>query len=51
MKSIIIYFSLTGNTKKIAQAIHKGMNPLVERCDITTVKVHSKHPRYVIPNE
>ena len=28
MKSIIIYFSLTGNTKQIAQAIHKGISLL-----------------------
>ena len=38
MKSIIIYFSLTGNTKQIAQAIHKGISPLMEQCDITTLK-------------
>ncbi len=38
MKSIIVYFSLTGNTKKVAQAIHKGMSQLVEQCDIATVK-------------
>lgn len=38
MKSIIIYFSLTGNTKKVAHAIHNGMNQTVERCDITTLK-------------
>ena len=37
MKSIIIYFSLTGNTKKVAQAIHKGMSQLVEQCDIATI--------------
>ncbi len=38
MKSIIIYFSLTGNTKKVAHAIHNGMNQTMERCDITTLK-------------
>ncbi len=38
MKSLIIYFSLTGNTKKIAHAIHNGINRHVERCDITTFK-------------
>ena len=38
MKGIIIYFSLTGNTKKVAHAIHNGMNQSVERCDITTLK-------------
>jgi flavodoxin len=38
MKSIIIYFSLTGNTRKVAHAIHNGVNQHVERCDITTFK-------------
>jgi flavodoxin/ferredoxin len=38
MKGIIIYFSLTGNTKQIAYAIHKGMGPCMEQCDITTLK-------------
>ena len=26
IKGIVIYYSQTGNTKKIAQAIHTGMN-------------------------
>ncbi len=44
MKSIIVYFSLTGNTKKVAYAIHKGMSSLVEQCDISTIKeVDIKH--------
>jgi len=38
MRSIIIYFSLTGNTKKVAQAIHRGMSRLGEQCDIATGK-------------
>jgi flavodoxin/Fe-S-cluster-containing hydrogenase component 2 len=38
MKSIIIYFSQSGNTKKIAHAIWKGMNPLVERCDLVDIE-------------
>jgi flavodoxin/NAD-dependent dihydropyrimidine dehydrogenase PreA subunit len=38
VKSIIIYFSLTGNTKKIAQAIQKGMIPLMKQCDIAALK-------------
>jgi len=25
MKALVIYYSITGNTKKVAQAIHKGM--------------------------
>src|SRR5512139_2323028 len=38
MKSIIIYFSLTGNTKKVAHAIHNGINQSVEPCDIAALK-------------
>jgi flavodoxin/ferredoxin len=38
MKCLIIYFSLTGNTKKVAHAIHNGMSQSAERCDITTLK-------------
>jgi flavodoxin/formate hydrogenlyase subunit 6/NADH:ubiquinone oxidoreductase subunit I len=38
MKSIIVYFSLTGNTKKIALAIHKGMNCSTMECDIAMIK-------------
>jgi flavodoxin/formate hydrogenlyase subunit 6/NADH:ubiquinone oxidoreductase subunit I len=38
MKSIIIYFSLTGNTKKVAHAIHNGISQSMERCDIATLK-------------
>ena len=38
MKSLIIYFSLTGNTRKVAHAIHNGINRHAERCDITTFK-------------
>lgn len=38
MNGLIIYFSLTENTKKIAHAIHKGMTPLAEECDLVTLK-------------
>jgi len=38
MKCIILYFSQSGNTKKIARAIHKGMHPLVERCDLIPIE-------------
>ena len=38
MKSIVIYFSITGNTRKIAEAIHKGMKSLGENCDIARLK-------------
>lgn len=37
MKSLIVYYSQTGNTGKIAQAIHRGLGGLVERCDLKTV--------------
>jgi ferredoxin len=38
MKSIVIYYSQTGNTKKIAQAIHAGMNQSGAQCDIARLK-------------
>ncbi len=38
MKGIIVYFSLTGSTKKVAQAIQKGINPLFESCDLVKLK-------------
>jgi flavodoxin/ferredoxin len=38
MKSIIIYFSQTGNTKKIAHAILSGMNQTGEPCEIARLK-------------
>jgi ferredoxin/flavodoxin len=38
MKSIVIYFLLTSNTKKVAQAIQKGMRQLIGQCDIATIK-------------
>ena len=38
IKSIVIYYSQTGNTKKIAQAIHAGMSQLEEQCDIARLK-------------
>jgi len=38
MKCIILYFSQSGNTKKIARAIHKGMRPLLERCDLIPIE-------------
>ena len=34
MKSIVIYYSWTGNTKQIAEAIYSGMKELSEECDI-----------------
>ncbi len=38
MKSLIIYFSLFGSTKKMAQQIHRGISPLAEQCDIVPIK-------------
>jgi flavodoxin/ferredoxin len=38
MKSLIIYFSLTGNTRKIAEAIYKGICGIGEKCDIRNLK-------------
>jgi ferredoxin len=38
MKSIVVYFSLTGSTEKIARAIHKGMSQVVAQCAIAAVK-------------
>ncbi|MFC2070913.1 EFR1 family ferrodoxin [Chloroflexota bacterium] len=38
MKSIVIYYSMSGNTKKIAQAIHSGMSQLGEQCDIARLR-------------
>ena len=38
MKSIIIYYSLTGNTRKIAKAIYQGVSEVSEKCDIAKMK-------------
>ena len=38
MDTLIIYYSQTGNTAKIARAIEKGIKPLVERCDLVPIK-------------
>jgi flavodoxin/NAD-dependent dihydropyrimidine dehydrogenase PreA subunit len=38
MKTIIVYYSQTGNTKKIAYAVHSGMNRTGEQCEITRLK-------------
>ncbi|MFC1533024.1 EFR1 family ferrodoxin [Thermodesulfobacteriota bacterium] len=37
-KSIVVYFSQTGNTKKIAEAIRSGMIRTMGECDISTLK-------------
>lgn len=38
MKCLIIYFSLTGNTKQVAQAIHSGITALGVKCGILKLK-------------
>ena len=38
MKVLIIYFSLTGNTKKIAQAVLTGIRSLGEECHLVKLK-------------
>jgi flavodoxin len=38
VKSIVIYCSQTGNTKKIAKAIHSGMYQVQKQCDIARLK-------------
>ena len=37
MKGIVVYYSATGNTKKIAKAIHRGMKDVIE-CDVASDK-------------
>jgi NAD-dependent dihydropyrimidine dehydrogenase PreA subunit len=38
MKSIVIYYSQSGNTKKISEAIHEGMKQSGEQCDIARLR-------------
>ncbi|MBN2239805.1 MAG: EFR1 family ferrodoxin [Dehalococcoidales bacterium] len=38
MKSILIYYTMTGNTKKIAEAIHRGMAASGGQCDIVRLR-------------
>ena len=38
MKSIVIYYSLTGNTKQIAEAIHTGISKTDEKCEIARLE-------------
>jgi ferredoxin len=38
MKSIVIYYSMTGNTKIIAQALQKGITRRTGQCDIARLK-------------
>lgn len=38
MKVLIIFYSQTGNTAKIARAIESGVTPLVDQCDLVPIK-------------
>ena len=38
MKSLIIYYSQTGNTRQTARAIHRGLSRGSEHCDLKPVK-------------
>ncbi len=38
MSSIVIYHSISGNTKKIAEAIHAGMSQTGQPCDLARLK-------------
>ena len=38
MKCAVIYFSQTGNTEKIARAIHTGMQQITGNCDLLPLK-------------
>lgn len=38
MKGIVVYYSATGNTRKVARAIHRGIKEVLGDCDIATVK-------------
>ena len=42
MKTLIVYYSQTGNTAKIARAIGEGIRPLVETCDLARIKEVSR---------
>jgi flavodoxin len=38
MKSIVIYYSWTGNTKQIAEAIHTGMSKIFNNCEFARLE-------------
>jgi ferredoxin len=44
MKSIIIYYSVSGNTRKVAHAVHKGLTGVLGQCDIVAIKGTSGVP-------
>jgi NAD-dependent dihydropyrimidine dehydrogenase PreA subunit/flavodoxin len=37
MRAIVVYYSATGNTQKIARAIHLGMKSILGQCDIAAI--------------
>jgi ferredoxin len=37
MKCLIVFFSQTGNTKAIARAVHKGIEPFVDECHLVRI--------------
>lgn len=38
MRALIVYYSQTGNTRKVAEAIHRGVRRSVPDCELKTVK-------------
>lgn len=38
MKAIVVYYSGTGSTQKVAKAVHKGMKDVLGKCDIASIK-------------
>ncbi len=38
MRSLIVYYSQTGNTRKVAQAVHRGLSAVAGSCEILPVK-------------
>jgi flavodoxin len=38
MKSIVIHFSQTGNTEKVARAIHAGITQVTGQCDLQEIR-------------
>jgi flavodoxin len=48
MKTLIIYFSQTGNTRKIAECIQDGIIDVAGQCDIKTMNVNKTVPFKVL---
>jgi flavodoxin/NAD-dependent dihydropyrimidine dehydrogenase PreA subunit len=43
VKCVVIYFSMTGNTEKVAKAIQKGLEQAAGNCDIFPIKEANPH--------